>query len=140
MAKVGYCCTGTEYFSVRELHVRAQGGTTSSLCLFVVSKEKERCPCSAPSRPLSGVRTSQDTFYIDPRVEGCDDLATRAKRLGLRTRGFLGAEVTVCVVATTAAAAAVAGEDRTAEEAAAAATVNPKYSRRRDRIHRMVRL
>lgn len=80
---------------------------------------------------------SQDTFYIDPMVEGCEDLVNRARRLGLKTKGFLGADVTVCV----AAAAGPAG-DRSREEAAAAgaaAAAGQSRSRRRDRIHRMVR-
>lgn len=67
----------------------------------------------------------QDTFYVDPNVEGCECLTARARRLGLKTKGFLGEGVTVCVAATSRA--------RKAEEG------GQSRGRRRDRIHRMVR-
>ncbi|CAM9876544.1 unnamed protein product, partial [Scytosiphon promiscuus] len=78
--------------------------------------------------------SAQDTFYVDPRVEGCDGLSSRAKRLGLKTRGFLGEGVTVCVAASSSSAPSSGGGGRAGDEAAASLS----RGRRLSRIHRMV--
>ncbi|CAM9966417.1 unnamed protein product, partial [Ectocarpus sp. 4 AP-2014] len=79
-----------------------------------------------------------DTFYVDPRVEGCDSLSSRAQRLGFRTRGFLGEGVTVCVAASTTSSAGGGGASEDAATAGAAGGAGQSRGRRLSRIHRMV--
>lgn len=85
---------------------------------------------------------------MDPRVEGCDGLSSRAKRLGLKMKDFLSEGVTVCVAAAAASSKAAAegggqggAGDMLAVSAGAGATAGADQSRGRrlSRIHRMVR-
>lgn len=70
---------------------------------------------------------------MDPSVEACENLTARAEKLGLKVKGFLGEEVTVCIATTTGDS--VKGD---ATAATAGAAVGQSRGRRRDRIHRMV--
>ncbi|CAB1109784.1 unnamed protein product [Ectocarpus sp. CCAP 1310/34] len=80
-----------------------------------------------------------ETFYVDPRVEGCGSLSSRAQRLGFKTRGFLGEGVTVCVAASTNPAAGDGGASEDAATATAGAVGGARQlrGRRLSRIHRM---
>lgn len=91
--------------------------------------------------------TFQDTFFFDATVEGRDGLIARTKHAGLKTKGCLSANVTVCVANITASEGrghgGAAGEEknRVAAEglmvsAGGAALGGSSRSRR---IHRMVR-
>ncbi|CAM9155827.1 unnamed protein product [Pylaiella littoralis] len=82
--------------------------------------------------------STQDTFYVDPRVEGCDGLSSRAKRLGLKMKDFLSEGVTVCVAAASPSLSSSAGDEAAATATAAAgAGADQSRGRRLSRIHRM---
>lgn len=74
-------------------------------------------------------------------MEGCDGLLSRAKRLGLQLKGFLGEGVTVCIAASSPGGAGGRGGSEGAGDETAAAGTGAGLSRgqRLSRIHRMVR-